>query len=329
MAKNHVALATLLSVETMAKNGPFGVPCATGALDGFPIAAAWITKDRSSRVGIVVRFRRGSLSIPAETVRGSIESSEAILAAMRRKKLSVFPDGISFTWPYSFRAPKPENVAAVVRALVAIAASAAKPVGNLCEKCDRQSGELYSIDGALLNICSGCREQAGEEDRVKIQAYELRESRSLAGVLAGVAAAAVMAVAWGLVAYTLNRIFLFGAAAIGVAIAWAVNRASGKVTSFGRGITVVLTIGAVVAGDFLFVLLSAAKQFNRPIDASLLAGVARVFIEIEFFQSSGWMSLFVALIGAAYILFVNRPPVSKRRMTPVRPVLTTAYKPIE
>jgi hypothetical protein len=337
VAKNHVELATLLTIETLEKNGPFGVACAAGSLDGFPVAVAWTKRERASIVGIVVRFRRASLSTPTDSVRSSIESNAKILAAMGQKKLSskerkglaVLPDGIAFTWYYSIRAPRPERVADVVRALIETAAGVAKPVGTVCEKCEQQSGELYSIDGSLFCVCAGCRERVGEEDRIKIAAYEALPSRPLASLLAGAAVAAVMALAWGLVAYGINRIFLYGAFLIGGAIAWAVNRASGKVTVFGRAVTVVLTITAVMAGDFLFIVLTAANDLKRPVDAELLARVARAFLGIEFSEPSGWISLLFALIGAVYILYKNRPPVSKRKMVPVRPVFTQAYEPIK
>ncbi len=337
MAKNHVALASLLPIETLEKHGPFGVPCAAGSLDGFPVAVAWTKKNKASVVGIVVRFRRESLSTSTDAVRGSIESSAKFLAALGLAQLSskdsedlaVFPDGIAFTWRYSFRSPKPEKVADAVRALVEVAMGSAKPVGTVCEKCDQQSGELYSIDGELLCICAGCRERLGEEDRIKIAAYEALGSRPLAGLLAGAAVAAVMALAWGLVAYGIQRIFLYGAFLIGGAIAWAVNRASGKVTNLGRAMTVAFTVAAVIAGDFLFIVMSAAQQLHRPIDGSLVAEVARAFLRIEYSEPSGWISLLFALIGAVYILYRNRPPVARRKMLPVRPPLTPSYKPIE
>jgi len=321
----------------MGKDGPFGVASAAGSIQGFPVAIAWTKSNRASIVGIRLRFRRATLSSPPDSVRNAIESNPKLLAAMGRKKLSsndrkalaVLPDGIAFTWHYAFRAPRPEKVADVVRALLEIVASVAKPVGTVCEKCDKQTGDPYAIDGTVTFICAGCREQAGEEDRVKIAAYEALPSRPVAGVLAGIVVAAVMALAWGLIAYGINRIFLWGAFLIGGGIAWAVNRASGKVTVLGRGVTVVLTIAAVMAGDFLFIVLSAAKELNRQVDFSLFADVARAFLDIEFTQSSGWLSLVFALIGAVYIFYTNRPPVARRRMVPVRPVFTPAYEPIE
>lgn len=337
MTKNHVALASLLKIETMDRSGPVGVASAAGSLDGFPVAVAWTKQDRASIVRIVVRCRRASLSSSPESIRGSIESNPKILAALGRKKLSsyerkslvVAPDGIAFVWQYAFRAPKPEAVANVVRALVDVAASAARPVGAVCEKCDQQAGELFAIDGALTCICAGCREKAGEEDRAKIAAYAALDSRPLAGILAGVAVAALMAIAWGAVAYALDRVFLFASFLIGGAIAWAVNRAAGKVTVLGRGVTVALTIASVMAGDYIFIVLTAGKALHRSVDASLLADVAGAFLQIEFSESSGWISLLFALLGAGYILYVNRPPVAKRKMVPVRPVLAAAYKPIQ
>lgn len=337
MAHRHVELAALLAIDTIQKHGPLGVPSAVGSLGGFPIAVAWTTLNKASVVRILVRFRQGSLSTPAGALKTTIESNPKILEAMGKKSLSsrekkelaVLADGIIFTWYFSFRAPKPASVAEVARGLVENATGAAKPVDAVCEKCNQQNGELYSVDSALLCVCGGCRERMSEEDRSNIAAYEARESRPIFGVLAGIAVAAVMSLLWGLIAYSINRIFLFGAFAIGGAIAWAVNRASGKVTTFGRVVTMFLTFASVIAGDYLFLLLSAAHELHRPVDGSLLSDVAAAFPQFEFVESSGWISVLFAIIGAVYILYVNRPPVAKRTMVPIRPVLSPAYKPIE
>src|SRR5262249_39769283 len=96
-----------------------------------------------------------------------------------------------------------------------------------------------------------------------------------------------------------------------------VNRGMGKVSLYGRILTVALTPLAVLAGDYFFFVLSIAKQTAQPITGALAALVADQFVDLEFNQSSGFASLIFGLVGAGYILFLTRPPVAARRMIPV------------
>lgn len=322
--KNHVRLAELLNLIPMTKGGPFG-PSATGAIDGFPVGAAWTSINRVSVVALLVRFRSGSLTVSADALKQEIAASPEILQAIGKKKLggaemkmmSADEGSLTFFWQYSLRAPKPEAVAGLLRLLLKAVAGRAKPIGDTCEKCSRGAGELFCVNGVPSVLCAACREQMGEEDRRRVEAYGALPSNPGLGTLAGVVTAAVMALCWGGLAFALERIFLYGAILIGLAVAWAVNRGMGKINTYGRVLTVVLTPLSVLAGDFFFFVLVMSRELKQPVSAAIASLVAEHFYELEFVESTGYISVLFGLIGAVYILYKNRPPVENRKMVPV------------
>ncbi len=340
MSKTQAAqLAELMSLTTTSAGSPLGAICATGALEGFPVAVAWNRRLKPGAAGypgngktgrptvtFLIRFKAKTLKVPVETLAGQISSRPEILAAMgikdksgaKRMSMTTGPDSFLFHWDYSFRAPKPDAVATVLRTLIGMLRETATPIGSDCEVCGgTRTGELGSVNGVLISVCAGCRERMGEEDRRKLEAYEAITANPLMGTLAGAGAAAAGALLWGGIAYGLNRIFLYGGILIGVGIAWSVNKGMGKVTLFGRALTVVLTIASVLAGDFFFLWLSAANQLNEPLSLDLAQRLWAHFVQIEFADSSGYVSVLFGLLGAVFILFTNRPPVARRVYVPI------------
>jgi hypothetical protein len=325
-SKNLTQLAQILHLPVVEKGGPIGNACVSGAIDGFPIAIAWANRQKQSSVAFLLRWRKGSLSLPAEVFTERVAGSPEALNAMGRKKISgaekgaiaAVEDGLVYFWDYSFRGPAPETVAAVLRALLALVKASAAPVGNDCEVCgSARTGELCSVGGALMSVCSGCRQRMEEEDRRAVEEYAMRPANPMLGTVAGIAAAIGGALLWGGVAYSMNKIFLWGGLVIGLGVAWAVNKGMGKVNLYGRGLTVVLTIASVLGGDFFFVWLSAANELNEPATLDLAARLLPHFFEIEFSDASGYLSVLFGVLGAVYILFVNRSPSLKRVLVPI------------
>lgn len=318
--------AEIVGITSMDKAGPFEGSAAVGIMDGYIVAVSWTTFDKKAGIGFMIRFRKGSLKLESNTLREKIIGSDELLQMMDKKSLSgaekdtltITEDTVLFAWQYSFRAPAAETAAKVARLLVKIIAEHTSPPGSDCQMCEKYRGDLYCIDGLPMLVCAGCRESMGEDDRKAIDAYEALPSNPVAGLIAGIIASVAMACAWGLVAYGLNRIFLYGAILIGVVVAWAVNKGMGKVNFFGQAITVILTLFSVIAGDYLFILLSAAKELESPIDLDLARLVVDHFVEIEFAEASGYLSMLFGVIGAVYILYSNRAPVAKRTMVPVK-----------
>ncbi len=325
-AKNVASLAQSLKLNTLQKGGPFPSPTAIGTMEGFPVAAAWTKVGAQNAVAILVRFKAGSLRTDAASLTEQIASSPDLLAALSKPKLSgaerrsikIDEDTLRMDLPWSFKAPAPETVAAALRALHGTLSKSASPVGTACESCNGSSGELYCVDGMPRSICAGCRERDGAEGRRQAELYAAQSSNPLIGTVAGVAACLVMAILWGGVAYSVERIFLYGAILMGLAIAWSVNRGMGKVNLYGRVLAIALTLCSVLLGDYLFVLLSTAREWGESISLEMARLVAAEFPAMEFAGgSTGWISLLFGAVGAGYVLWKNRPPALERQMVPV------------
>src|SRR5512133_240518 len=323
--KRLVRLAELTHLKIVAK-GPWEGPAAVGSMQGFPVAVAWTRIEGQTRVSFLLRFAKGSWSAGPEGLASFAKSSEELQEATGKKavpknmlkSLQLMEDGILCHWAFSLFGPKPEAIAAVLKALLGLVVKAAKPVAEQCEGCGRETREgLWTADGVPMRICTPCRASQDEEARRAKEAYDRLVSNPLAGLLYGAAVGIVLAVLWGGIAYLINRIFLWGAIGIGVALAWAINRGMEKVNLFGRMLTVFLTLATVIVGDYLFILFSAAKAVEGGLNLRLAVLVAQEFFEADFKHGSGYVSLLFPLVGAAYILYVNRPPKFQVKYEPL------------
>jgi hypothetical protein len=327
-AKNVTNLSGILAMPIVEKGGPFGAPSVVGRMDGFPVAAGWTRNQRQNAVSYLIRFKPRSLRMEASAIATKIAESTEFLAAAGKKKLSPAErklircgdDYLTLDIPFAFSAPSAETVAATLKVLLGIVKENASPLGTVCESCNATSADLYCVDGNPVSICSACREREGEEGRRRTDEYAAKAANPLMGTIAGVAACLIAAALWGGIAYGMERIFLMGAILIGFAIAWCVNRGMGKVNTYGRVLAIGLTLAAVIIGDYLFILLTTAREWGESVSAEMAGAVTQQFAAIEFSSgSSGWMSLFFAVIGAGYVLWTNRPPSLVRRMVPVTP----------
>jgi hypothetical protein len=330
-AKNAARLAESLDLTIVQKGGPFGAPAAVGLMDGHPVAAAWTRIGGRNAVAFLVRFKKGSLRGGPVSLAAAVSGSNELPAALSRSKLSeaerksiqVGEDSLRFDLHWSVRSPSPQTAAAVLRLLHAAVSKVADRVGAACESCRASSGELYCVDGVPTSICAACREREGEEGRRRAEAYAALPPNLLMGTLAGLGACLVMAGLWGGVAYLLERIFLSSAILIGFVVAWSVNKGMGKVNIYGRALAIGLTFASVLLGDYLFILLSAAREWGESVTLELAGAVAARFASIELSAgSSGWVSVFFGVIGAGLVLWYNRPPAHSRQMVPVTPAVS-------
>lgn len=329
MSTDNVArLAETLKLTRLAKGDTSFGAAAVGMMDGFPVLASWTRVNRTNALVFLVRFRKGTLRTGTDLLEERVATSPELLSAISksklpsadRKSIRAGEDCLRLDLHWSLKAPAAETAAAALRVLQRIVADSAEPIGSTCEECGGTSGELYCVNSLPTSICASCREREGEEGRRRAEAYANMSPNVMMGTAAGLFACLVMALLWGGVAYASDRIWLYGAILMGVAIAWAVNRGMGKVNTYGRALAIVLTLGAVILGDYIFILLSVAKQMGAPVGATMAHVVAQHFVEVEFGGgSTGWMSLLFGAVGAVYILWKNRPPALQPRMVPITP----------
>jgi hypothetical protein len=296
-------VATRTGLQHYPQQGPWGRKSgsAVGTRDGY-VTAIGISRDRQgAKVAILVRFKK--LEQP-DLVKSAVKS-----AAIKKGKLgAVGNDFLRWEWKYSFAKPNAEEVAKLAEDLrVAI-----KPVtmgfDGRCEQCASTSTRsLTLLNGMPVFICATCQDKVRHELNQAAVNYDAITPNYPNGLVLGLGAAAVGGIAWGLVAYGINRIFLYGAILIGYFVAAGVLKGTGKVTRFGQIIIPILTVASVLFGDVIFYTLIVMKHQNVPFSGRILNAIVMHLWEIER-EGSGILSLLFGLVGAGYALYSARKP---------------------
>jgi hypothetical protein len=296
-------VATLAGLRHYPQQGPWNKKSgsAVGTRDNYITAVGFSKNGQAVNLMILLRFKK--LEQP-ELVKSALKSAE-----IKKGKLGeVGNNFVRWEWKYSFTKPKAEEVAKLVEDL----RTAVKPVTTAfdgrCEQCASTSTQsLTLLNGMPMFICATCQEKVRHELNQAAEKYEMITPNYPNGLVLGLGAAAVGGLAWGLVAYGLNYIFLYGAILIGYLVAAGVLKGTGKVTRFGQIIIPVLTIASVLFGDAIFYTLIVMKQEHVAFSGKLLNAIVVHLWDIES-KGNGVLSLIFGLVGAGYALYSARKP---------------------
>ena len=307
-------IATLTGLQHYPLQGPWGRKSGTviGVRDGY-VTVIGFQRSREAKIVILLRFKK--LEQP-ELVKSAISQSTAV-SKKRGKLAEVGNDFLRWEWKYSFTKPKAADVASLADALRESIKQVAPGFDGRCEHCTSASvSALTLLNGVPIFICAGCQEKVHHElDQAAIN-YDAIVANYPNGLALGIGAALLGGVAWGLVAYGINRIFLYGAILIGYFVAAGVLKGTGKVTRFGQVIIPVFTVASVIFGDAVFYTLVVMKHENVAFSSKLLGAVLLHLWEIER-EGDGVLSLVFALVGAGYALYAARKPKFKAAFQPL------------
>ncbi len=305
-------VATQAGLQHYPQQGPWGRKSgsAVGMRDGYVTAIGFSRDRQGAKVVILLRFKK--LEQP-DLVNSAVKS-----AAIKKGKLSAVGNNfLRWDWKYSFTKPKAEEVAKLAEDLRAAIKPVTMGFDGRCEQCASASTPALTLmNGLPTFICAGCQEKVRHElDQAAIN-YEAIVPNYPNGLALGIGAAVLGGVAWGLVAYGINRIFLYGAILIGYFVAGGVLKGTGRVTRFGQVIIPVLTVASVLFGDAIFYTLVVMKHENVPFSSKLLGVVLSHLWEIER-EGNGVLSLVFALLGAGYALYAARKPKFQATFQPL------------
>ena len=299
-------VAAQTGLQHYPNQGPWGRKSgsAIGERDGYATVIGTMRDGQGMKVAILLRFKKTE---QPEIVKTTLKS-----AGIKKGKLGVVGnDFVRWEWKYSLAKPKPEEVAKLVEDLRAAIKPVTTGLDGRCEHCQSTSTPSPTLmNGVPTYICSGCQQKIHQDLDQAAMNYEAIEPNYPNGLVLGVLAAVLGGLAWGLVAYGINRIFLYGAILIGYLVAQAVIKGTRKVTRFGQILIPVLTVASVLFGDAIFYTLSVMKSENLPFSMKLLSTVIVHLWEIER-EGSGILSLLFALVGAGYALYAARKPKFK------------------
>ena len=296
-------VANLAGLRHYPQQGPWGKKSgsAVGTRDNYVTAIGFSQKGRTAVLVILLRCKK--IDQP-EQVKTALKS-----AAIKKGKLGAIGSNfVRWEWTYAFAKPKAEEVAKLVEELRTAIKPVTTPFDGRCEKCGSTSTQsLTLLNGMPMFICATCQEKVRHELNRAAENYEAITPNYPNGLVLGLGAAAAGGLAWGLIAYGINRIFLYGAILIGYFVAAAVIKGTGKVTRFGQAAIPVLTVASVLFGDAIFYTLVVMKHQHVPFTGKLLNTIVVHLWEIES-KGSGVLSLVFGLVGAGYALYSARKP---------------------
>ena len=295
-------VATLAGLQHFPNQGPWNRKSGSvvGTRDGYVTVIGFSRDRQGAKLIILLRFKK-------------TEQTEAIKAMLKAAKIkkgklgAVGNDFLRWEWKYAFAKPKPEEVAKLAEDLRTAIKQVTMGFDGRCEQCTSASTpSLTLMNGIPTFICAGCQEKVRQELNLAATNYEAITPNYPNGLILGIGAAAVGALAWGLVAYAINYIFLYGAIIIGYFVAAGVIKGTGKVTRFGQIIIPILTVASVLFGDAIFYTLIVMKQEHVSFSGKLLQTIVVNLWEIE--SKGGIASLIFALVGAGYAIYSARKP---------------------
>lgn len=323
MADNYMTqLAALTGLRLCPNQGPFGEKegAVIGERDGYIIAIGpgkSVKNDNQSAINFMVRFPASGDAVPLneESLKRALEAAGA---GVKGKQFAFASDSVTCSWTYSFSKHKAEEAKTFADALFEAVKTGTQSFGGKCEVCRNNSvSEILLLNGIPGYYCSGCQQNLAHEADQAGRAYESMETNFMRGLVFSLGVALACSVAWGLVAYAINRIFLWGAIGIGFAIGWAFLKGAGKVDNIGRAVVAVLTLASVFFGDAIFFTLSVMKAEQVPFSMQLLQVILANFWEIETESGGGWATFLFALGGAAYSLYALRKPTFGVKFEPL------------
>jgi hypothetical protein len=296
-------VANLAGLRHYPQQGPWNKKSgsAVGTRDNYVTAIGFSQKGNTTVLVILLRFKKLEQT---EQVKSALKS-----AAIKKGKLGeIGSNFVRWEWTYAFAKPKAEEVAKLVEDLRTAIKPVTTPFDGRCEQCASTStNSLTLLNGMPMFICATCQEKVRHELNQAAVNYEAITPNYPNGLVLGIGAAALGGLAWGLVAYGINRIFLYGAILIGYLVAAAVIKGTGKVTRFGQIAIPILTVASVLFGDAIFYTLIVMKHQHVPFSGKLLNVIVVHLWDIES-KGSGVLSLIFGLVGAGYALYSARKP---------------------
>lgn len=307
-------VASLTGFRHYSRQGPLGKKsgCVIGTRDGYITIIGFQRVNKQEKLVILVRFKTAN---DPQTIKTAL-SQNLQAAKMKGSLAAVGADFARWEWTYHLAKPKAEDVVKCADALREALKQMAPGFDSNCEKCQASVGDLTLWNGMPSYICAGCQERVRQSLNQAAANYETLEPNYMNGIAFAVGASLLGGIAWGVVAYGLHYIFLYGAILIGYFVAWAMLKGTGKATPLVQVLVPVLTVASVLFGDCLYFTLSVMKERELPFSWSLFKVIMTHLWQIET-TGGNIASVIFALIGAGFAVFQARKPKFQASFEPL------------
>ncbi len=286
-----------------------------GSRDNFLVTAGPVNIGQSHQVAIAVRAQR--LLAPDQLLQTVKELPSCKSTLTCRKKVLLQDNAVMVCWPYSLKKPAAAEVRALVDEVIAKMKLHAAPFNGRCEDCDTVAvAEITLKNGTPGFHCPACQERAKEEQGRAAEEYARRDVNYVVAGLAGVVAAVIAAVAWGVLVALIDsdpgkwhpKLHCAGAVWLGIAVSLAFFKSAGKITRFGQGFAIVLTFLGKMLADGIYTGILVAKVLETSWSWPLQKNV---FLHFWSFKLASGMHIFVFAMDILLSFVILGLPWSK------------------
>ncbi|GEM_PF-1779210 len=253
---------------------------------------------------------------PEAKSEGEIPAALARVSRRHYRQLHVGSDFVRWDWGYVLQRPDPERVTALVTALVSALRPLAPSFEAACELCLTPTPEISLLNGIPGYHCARCQQQLRQKLDLGAAEYAQFAPEPLRGLLAGLIVMVAAGLAWGLAAYLYPPLFWPGAFVLGLLIAEAVIRGTGKLHPTVYLLIALLTLAGGLLGDSFYLALSLARGHAIALTPRLVLSVAGNLARLEN-PGLGLALIGVAWLGAALTVVSTRRPRFAIEFTPL------------
>ncbi len=211
-----------------------------------------------NRRDIYVVFRTRTISGTAE-LKAALEQNPEIRAVDSKPTCTLSTDTVTWAFHCPSGLTATKLAAGVDSAIATIVRFAGSLKENTCDQCSRPA-TIVLMNGIPKYACERCKEESLKQQQQYDIAYKAITPNYIGGVLYGLLGAITYVLLWGFCgAWIVHKtdtisvkVFMVVFLVLGVVIAKLVVRGTQKCTPAAMTVAAVLTLAALLAGDFLF-----------------------------------------------------------------------------
>jgi hypothetical protein len=241
-------IATALGLRQRTSTG-----IAYGELDGFPAQLALVQRGNYKQLVAILRFNAPGRDVD---LRQRLDESPDLAATgLKRKLVSSDADSVTITIPpRAFTGlPRPQVVAARIRAVLDVLKAAVPDNQKVCRECGAAGAEPAILRGKVDRVCGNCAERLEQEAREVKSAYVARTANLPLGLVTSLVAGAAGAAVYGGIMIATDKMYWVVAIFTGVAVGWAAVKGSGKASAAVQAMAALVTVVSVQAGLLMFI----------------------------------------------------------------------------
>ena len=287
---------------------------ALGIRSGFPLAIGLISGHNIRHVTVMIRFRRqGDVS----HLTSALKELPEFKTFVGRKTLKITNDGVIFSWPYTLKKPSTQSVVALIDLVIAVIQQFVPAHDGKCDDCQAVGVSTITLVNNIPGFhCEGCQARLAETKAREERDYAQKSARYLPGFLAGIGAAILAGLVWGLLISWIElgtdswypKLHICASALVPGFVGLMFFKAAQKVDRVGQVMAMVLALSGKFLGDALYYSKAVAAYLHSAVSPHIVAMVVKHFWQLKLEHAWGIVLL---LADLGFVLCIPWMPGSK------------------